>query len=74
MLNRDGLLTSPGSLDEAAAWFERIATRLLRGTRHIADFEAGRGVTDFAVYDDIDPKPPMLARMHGNWHARWVVP
>jgi len=42
-------------------------------TRHIVDFDAGRGVTDFEVYYDIDLKPPMLGRMHGTWHARWVA-
>ena len=38
-------------------------------TRHIADFEAGRRVPDFDAYYDLDPKPPMLGRMHGTDHA-----
>ncbi len=41
-------------------------------TRHIADFEAGRSITDFSGYYDVEPKPPALGRMHGTWHRLWV--
>ena len=164
MANWDARLTRPGSLDEAAAaaWFDRIATRLLRGTHllvagtphRLTEVEfyyfseshpdpfthrdplqrargrwyfhrtggtykggsfkgidltfgdgeayggvlirglerpdgtlvdgpslcvdhllAACGVASVAALDayDVDPKPPMLGRMHGTWHARWVA-
>jgi len=41
-------------------------------TRHIADFAAGRSAPDFEPYYDIDPKPPMLGKLHGTWYTHFI--
>jgi 3-methyladenine DNA glycosylase Mpg len=39
--------------------------------RYVADFEAGRLVTDFAPYSGRDLTPADLCKLHGTWHAVW---
>jgi hypothetical protein len=42
--------------------------------RYVADFEAGKKVTDFAPYIGVELKPPDLCKLHGTWQAVWGTP
>jgi hypothetical protein len=40
--------------------------------RYVADFEAGRGHSDFAAYLGTELKPADLCRLHGTWHQAYT--
>jgi hypothetical protein len=42
--------------------------------RYVADFEAGKKVTDFAPYIGVELKPPDLCKLQGTWQAVWGTP
>jgi hypothetical protein len=42
--------------------------------KYVADFEAGKKVTDFGPYIGVELKPPELCKLHGTWQAVWGTP